>query len=137
MASRLNPYINFNGRAREALTFYGEVFGATPAISTFGEFGQSGPQADLVMHGQIETDRGFAIMASDGSGEDSGTASGGPISISLSGDDAEDLRGYWEKLSGGGTVTMPLEKQVWGDEFGQCVDRFGISWLVNIVAATA
>ena len=32
----------------------------------------------------------------------------------------------------GGTVTMPLEKQAWGDEFGSCTDRFGINWLVNI-----
>ena len=54
------------------------------------------------------------------------------ISISLSGDDADDLRGYFEKLSAGGPVTMPLEKQVWGDEFGMCVDPFGIPWMVNI-----
>jgi PhnB protein len=32
---------------------------------------------------------------------------------------------------------MPLEKQMWGDEFGQCVDRFGISWMVNITQAQA
>ncbi len=41
-------------------------------------------------------------------------------------------RGYWEKLSDGGTVSVPLEKQVWGDEFGMCVDQFGIAWMVNI-----
>ena len=57
---------------------------------------------------------------------------GDNIAVSLSGDDADDLRGYWEKLSDGGTVTMPLEKQMWGDEFGMCIDRFGISWMVNI-----
>jgi PhnB protein len=54
------------------------------------------------------------------------------ISISLSGDDAAELRGYWEKLAAGGTVTMPLEKQIWGDEFGMCTDKFGIGWMVNI-----
>ena len=52
--------------------------------------------------------------------------------MSLSGDDAELLRGYWEKLSTGGNVTMPMRKQVWGDEFGMCVDNFGVSWMVNI-----
>ena len=57
---------------------------------------------------------------------------GNNISISLSGEDADELRGYWEKLSMGGTVTTPLEKQMWGDEFGQLVDKFGISWMVNI-----
>ena len=55
------------------------------------------------------------------------------ISVSLSGDDADDLRGYWDKLSDGGTVTVPFEKQMWGDEFGACFDRFGIPWMVNVV----
>jgi PhnB protein len=54
------------------------------------------------------------------------------ISVSLSGDDGDELRGYWEKLSANGTVSMPLEKQMWGDEFGMCTDAFGIDWLVNI-----
>jgi PhnB protein len=59
---------------------------------------------------------------------------GDNIAISLSGDDADDLRGYWEKLSEGGDVSVPMEKQMWGDEFGMCVDRFGIGWMVNITA---
>jgi PhnB protein len=131
MASRLNPYISFAGQAREALDFYADVFGGSPTISTFGEFGQSGFQADQVMHGQLETPLGFTIMAADGSSEE-GPVTGGAISMSLSGDDAEELRRYWERLAEGGTVRMPLEKQVWGDEFGECVDRFGLRWLVNI-----
>ena len=85
------------------------------------------------MHAMLETDSGFALMASDtppGMGMELNP--GDNISISLSGDDADELRGYWEKLSASGTVTMPLEKQMWGDEFGMCVDRFGIHWMVNI-----
>ena len=60
-----------------------------------------------------------------------GTRAGRGFSVSLSGDDAV-LREYFEKLAVGGTVTMPLAKQVWGDEFGMCVDQFGIDWMVNI-----
>ena len=60
---------------------------------------------------------------------------GDNIAVSLSGDDGDELRGYWEKLSDGGTVTVPLEKQMWGDEFGMCTDRFGIAWMVNISPA--
>jgi PhnB protein len=56
------------------------------------------------------------------------------FSMSLSGDDEAELRGYFDKLSDGGSVTMPLEKAEWGDTFGMCTDRFGISWLVNISA---
>ena len=54
------------------------------------------------------------------------------LAVILSGVDAAELRGYWEKLSGGGKVLVPLEKQMWGDEFGQCVNRFGIGWMVDI-----
>lgn len=57
---------------------------------------------------------------------------GDNIAISLNGDDVAELRGYWQQLSDGGTVTVPMEVQMWGDEFGQCVYRFGISWMVNI-----
>jgi PhnB protein len=62
-------------------------------------------------------------------------SSGSSIAISLSGDDSS-LRDYFAQLADGGTVTMPLEKQVWGDEFGQVTDRFGIDWMVNITGAT-
>jgi PhnB protein len=131
MASRLNPYISFQDNARQAMEFYKTVFGGELRVNTFGEFGQAGPDADKIMHAQLETDRGFTLMAGDTPpGMDRNP--GDTITISLSGDDADELRGYWDKLSGGGTVTMPLEKQMWGDEFGMCVDRFGIPWMVNI-----
>jgi PhnB protein len=58
-------------------------------------------------------------------------SAGSQIAISLSGD-GDELRGYWDRLSDGGQVHVPLEKQMWGDEFGMCQDRFGIGWMVNI-----
>jgi PhnB protein len=136
MASRLNPYIHFKDNARQAMEFYRGVFGGSLTLSTFGEFGaQDSPDADKIMHAQLETDSGFTLMASDTPAEMQRNP-GDNISISLSGDDAEALRGYWEKLSDGGTVSVPLEKQMWGDEFGMCVDQFGIQWMVNISQAT-
>jgi PhnB protein len=132
MASRLNPYISFTDNARQALEFYKDVFGGNLTMNTFGEYGQGdGPDADKIMHGQLETDSGYTIMAADtptGMDHNPGTN----ITVSLSGDDSDELRGYWDKLSAGGQVTMPLEKQMWGDEFGMCVDQFGIGWMVNI-----
>ena len=132
MTSRLNPYISFAGNARQAMEFYKRVFGGTLSLSTFGELGgQNSPGADNIMHGMLETDSGFTIMGADtppGMEHNPGDS----IAVSLSGDDAEELRGYWEKLSDGGTVSVPLEKQMWGDEFGSCVDQFGIPWMVNI-----
>jgi PhnB protein len=137
MASRLNPYISFEDNARQAMEFYKEVFGGTLVLNTFGEFGQAdSPVADKIMHGMLETDSGFTIMASDTPpGMERNT--GDTITISLSGDDADELRGYWDKLSNSGKVSMPLEKQMWGDEFGICVDQFGIPWMVNITAPQA
>jgi PhnB protein len=132
MGSWLNPYLSFDGNARQAMEFYQGVFGGTLNINTFGEFGaQDAAEADKVMHSQLETPSGFTLMASDTPAGIQRNP-GDNISISLSGDDAEPLRGYWQKLSDGGTVTMPLEKQMWGDEFGMCVDRFGVPWMVNI-----
>ena len=135
MTSRLNPYLSFRDNARQAMEFYQGVFGGELTVSTFGEFGeQDQARASLIMHSQLETPSGYTIMASDtppGMGHTPGTN----ITVSLSGDDADELRGYWDKLSAGGTVSMPLEKQMWGDEFGACTDRFGIPWMVNCEAA--
>ncbi|MEU0394778.1 VOC family protein [Streptomyces sp. NPDC006208] len=134
MSSRLNPYISFDGNAREAMEFYKEAFGGTLTVSTFGEFQaeEAGDAADKVMHSMLETDKGFTLMGAD-TPPGMEHKPGNNIAVSLSGDDAAELRGYWEKLSGsGGTVTVPMEKQMWGDVFGMCTDRFGITWLVNI-----
>jgi len=132
MASRLNPYISFTDNARQAMEFYRGVFGGTLTLNTFGEFGApDGPDADKVMHGMLETDTGFTLMGADTpTGMEHNP--GNNIAVSLSGEDAAELRDYWAKLSEGGTVSVPLEKQMWGDEFGMCVDPFGIAWMVNI-----
>ena len=137
MASRLNPYVSFDGNARQAMEFYKGVFGGDLTVNTFGEFGApDSPDADKVMHSQLESPGGFTLMGSD---TPSGMQRnpGDTITISLSGTDADELRGYWEKLAAGGTVTMPLEKQMWGDEFGMCVDQFGVPWMVDIVQQQA
>lgn len=132
MPSRLNPYLSFPGNARQAMEFYRDVFGGTLTLNTFGEIGgQHGTDAEKIMHGLLETDSGFTLMGADNPPGMELTA-GNNITIALSGDDADELRGYWEKLSDGGSVSVPLEKQMWGDEFGACADRFGVPWLVNI-----
>jgi PhnB protein len=132
MTSQLNPYLNFNGNARQALQFYQSVFGGELNLNTFADFGgQDSPDADRIMHGQLETDAGYTIMAADVPSSMEYHSIAG-CSVSLSGDDGDVLRGYWEKLAAGGTITMPMQKQSWGDEFGMCVDGFGVPWLVNI-----
>ena len=137
VSMRLNPYLTFAGNARAAMKFYATVFGGELVVSTFGQFGSKDPAIrNKTMHAVLEADNGFTLMASDlAPGMDH--SPGNTITISLSGDDPQALRGYWKKLSRGGQVTMPLERQVWGDEFGQCTDKFGISWMVNITQPQA
>ena len=132
MASRLNPYISFTGNARQAMEYYKGVFGGTLTVNTFGEFGaQDSPHADKIMHGMLETDGGLTLMGAD-TPPGMEHNPGDNIAVSLSGDDADDLRRYWQELSADGTVAVALEKQMWGDEFGMCTDQFGIAWMVNI-----
>jgi PhnB protein len=132
MASRLNPYLNFNGNARQAMEFYAYVFGGELTLNTFSQVaGVEGPDSDRIMHAVLETPAGYSIMAADVTSDMEYHAPAG-FSVSLSGDDADALRGYFEGLAADGTMIMPLQRQVWGDEFGMCADQFGVSWLVNI-----
>lgn len=136
MSSKLNPYLNvLDGRAREAVEFYQSVLGGELTLSTFGEMGTEGPLGEQVMHAQLETPAGFTLMVADAPPEMVQVTLGDNISVSLSGDDAEELRGWFNALAEGGRVNMPLEKQVWGDEFGAVTDRFGINWMVNIAGS--
>lgn len=133
MAIALNPYLTFPGTAREAMTFYQSVLGGELQVSTFGEFGAQGPEADGVMHAHLETEAGLTFMASDTPpGQEGAYTPGNAMTMSISGDDSEAIRRYWDGLAEGGTVQMPLERQMWGDDYGMLVDRFGIAWMVNI-----
>ncbi|KXK62348.1 hypothetical protein AWW66_08970 [Micromonospora rosaria] len=137
MTSQLNPYLNFAGNTREAMGFYHRVFGGEFALTTFAKFGTTDPAiADQIMHGRLRTPTGHVLMASDlppGTEIRRGNAN----TVCLSGDDADELRRWWAQLAEGGVVHVPLERQMWGDEFGQCEDRFGTPWMVNIAQQPA
>ncbi len=133
MTSKLNPYLNFEGNAREAMEFYNKIFGGKLNISTFGESGMSvsPDEKDQVMHAHFAADNGITLMASDiPSGWE--YKPGNNVSLSLSGDNEQELQGYWDKLAQGGNIEQPLEQAPWGDRFGMLTDKFGIRWLVNI-----
>lgn len=133
MTSKLNPYISFQGNARQAMEFYKEVFGGKLDLNTYEESGMAANQGDpsQIMHAMLVAQNGMTIMGSDtpdGMPYTPGTA----ISISLSGDNEAELTGFYNKLTEGGTVAEPLTKAPWGDTFGMVTDQFGIFWMVNI-----
>lgn len=136
MKADITPYRQFNGNAREAMEFYRSVFGGElqvlpyNAIHTGEEIGGAG---DLVMHAELIVDGRKLIFASDippkmqrMKGEDT------PLSVTGGADADQEIRGYWDQLSEGATVTMPLEPVPWGAVYGALEDRFGTHWMFNI-----
>ena len=134
MQSKLNPYISFEGNAREAMEFYKTVFGGKLDLSTFGEAGMTdhGVKPDQIMHASLIADNGITLMASDTATGMREYVAGTNMSVSLSGDNQEELTGYYNQLADGGKVEQPLTKAPWGDMFGMCIDKFGVFWMVNI-----
>lgn len=139
MSSKLNPYLSFQGNARQAMEFYKTVFGGQLDLSTFGEAGMTdhGVKPDQIMHAALVADNGITLMASDTATGMREYVAGTNMSISLSGDDTAELTEYYNKLAEGGTVEQPLTKAPWGDTFGMLTDKFGIFWMVNIAGAKA
>ncbi len=132
MPMLLNPYISFRDSAEEAMAFYRSVFGGELSISRFSEYGAGDPaERDKVMHSMLTTGTGMVLMASDTPDSMEQTV-GDNVSISVSGDDEALMRGWWEALAEGGTVSMPLEEAPWGGLFGMCTDRFGVHWMLSI-----
>jgi PhnB protein len=135
MGTILNPYISFRDTARPALEFYQSVFGGELDLRPFADFdfAKTGDPEDdnKVMHGHLRAPNGMNLMAADTPASmewKGGTA----ISVTLSGDDKEEMTGYWEKLSDGAKIGEQLAEAPWGDWFGMLTDKFGVDWMVNI-----
>ena len=138
MSSKLNPYLNFRDNTRDAMEFYRAVFGGKLQLSTFKDYhaSQDPSEDNKIMHSVLEAENGIMFMASD-TPNGMEYRPGTNMSMSLSGDNEAELTAYFEKLSAGGMVSMPLGKAPWGDSFGMCTDKFGVQWLVNIAGQKA
>lgn len=135
MPSRLNPYLSFRDNARQAMEFYHSVFGGELKMSTFKDYhaSQDPAEDDKIMHSQLEAENGIYFMAAD-TPNSMEYRQGTNMSMSLSGENEAELRSYYDKLSAGGMVVMPMEKAPWGDTFGMLKDKFGVDWMVNVTA---
>jgi len=120
------------------MEFYLTVFGGKLDMQTYGEghASQDPVEKDYIMHAQLTAANGIVFMASDTPAQ-MPYQPGASVRMSLSGDNEPELRGYFEKLSNGASVAMPLSQAPWGDSFGMLTDRFGIAWFVNITGPKA
>ena len=136
MSYQLSPYLALDGTTREAMEFYQSVLGGELTMMTFAEAGAGDfPGSDRIMHASLTTAGGLEIFGADTLVEMGHTA-GDTVALSLMGND-DALPGLFAALSDGGTVTVPFERQMWGDDYGQFRDKFGVVWHVNRQGDTA
>lgn len=138
MATVLNVYLNFDNNTQQAMEFYKSIFGGELELHTFKEYGaaQDPSQENLIMHAVLKADNNITFMAADTANQ-MGFKGHEGFGMSLNGDNEAELTAYFKQLCEGGKVVMPLTKEVWGDTFGMCDDKFGLRWLVNISAPKA
>ncbi|MGI5290479.1 VOC family protein [Nonomuraea polychroma] len=129
-------HLNFRGDARAALTFYQSVFGGDVAMVTYKDAGnvQEPSEADQVMWGQVTADNGFRVMAYDVPSHMPWNQGENAFFVSLRGEAAEEVTAYWHKLTGGATVLQPLGPAQWAPLYGMLQDRFGITWVLDVVS---
>jgi PhnB protein len=125
----LVPYLKFDGRAREALTFYRDVFGGEVEMHTHADFGNAQARPDAVAHG-ILSGR-VDLFAADVVGDEAPLSTAGLLFSLLGTADPVTLEAWFAALAAGGEVTDPLQERPWGAHDGQVTDRFGVPWLIG------
>ena len=136
MSVQATTHLNFQGQARAALAFYQHVFGGQLLQFTYQDAGRTANplDLDLIVWGQVDAPNGFRIMAFD-------VASGAPwqqgenaFYVSLRGDTQEEIRALWAKLADGAAVVQDLAPSGWSPLYGMLKDRFGVVWVIDVMA---
>ncbi len=137
MTIKTTTHLNFRGQARAALDFYQSVFGGAVVVVTYKDANavQDPGEADHVMWGQVTSDAGFAVMAYDVPSRLSYAPGEIPVFVSVRGDNAEEIAGYWHKLSAGATVIQDLAPAGWSPLYGMLKDKFGVTWVLDVAVA--
>lgn len=137
MATDLSAYINFDGKARRAVEFYQSVFGGDLALERYGDYGISSDPADAekVVYGVLHSPDGFVLRGTDLSRTGDTSQIGNRWALCLNGDNRELLPRCWEAVSSGAAIVKSMTRAAWGDSNGVLMDRFGITWIVNIGAS--
>lgn len=124
------PYLHFPGTAREALTFYGDVFGCAVRLHTFDEFNRTDGPAEAIAHGEL-VEGPVALFAADISGGEPALSCQGMMLSLLGTASPSVLRSWFSRLSEGGRIVDELQTRPWGASDGQVIDRHGLHWLIG------
>ena len=137
MTVQTTTHLNFRGQAREALKFYCSVFGGERTIVTYGDLGatQDAAQAEHVIWGQVASDQGFRIMAYDVQPEKPWNPGENAFYVSVRGTSPEEITAHWEKLRVGASVLQPLAASAWSPLYGMLTDRFGVTWVMDVMVS--
>lgn len=139
MSVQAVTHLNFRGQARAALAFYHTVFGGQIMLATYQDFGAvpDGTPADGIIWGQVVADSGMRIMAYDVQAERAWHPGENAFYVSLRGDSVEEITALWGRLADGGNVVHALAPARWTPLYGMLTDRFGVTWVVDVVADVA
>ena len=141
---QFNHYLNFNGEAEAAFTFYQSIFGGEFSVLTRYDdlppqegIVLSDSQKSLILHVSLPINEFTVLMGSDVNEQFCSPANAilnkgnnHYITINLENNDNEARR-LFNLLSIGGVIEMPLQKTFWGVLYGAFSDQFGIKWMVN------
>ena len=139
MSVKSVTHLNFRGDARAALGYYQAVFGGDLAVISYKDAGgaQTGPEADQVMWGQVAAENGFRIMAYDVPARTAWNPGEIPVFVSVRGDAAQEIAGFWARLAEGASVVQPLAPSAWSPLYGMLKDRFGVTWVLDVESRPA
>jgi PhnB protein len=128
------PYVLFPGTARDALTFYGDMFGCDVVLHTFAEMNRTDGPDDAIGHGYLRNGP-VELFAADVSGDERAVHCEGMMLALLGTAKPAVLRAWFSGLREGGKVVDDLVERPWGATDGQVIDRFGLHWLIGFEKA--
>ena len=139
MSITTTTHLNFKDNARAALEFYQSVFGGHLTVVTNADAGavQHPADADRVLWGQVQAGNGFHVMAYDVREDQTYDAGDTAFFVSVRGQDADEITGYWKGLAEGATVVQDLAPSGWTPLYGMLKDRFGVTWVLDVAVEDA
>ncbi|WP_067536676.1 VOC family protein [Nocardia crassostreae] len=136
MTITTTTHLNFRGEARAALEFYASAFGGDLAVVTYKDADsvRDESDSDRVMWGQVLAGNGFHVMAYDVPSAMAHDRGENSFFVSVRGESVEEITEYWQRLSDGATIVIPIGPAGWAPAYGMLKDRFGVVWVLDVVS---